>query len=124
VRVVPRSFSWLDHQLLSAGYLERLSAREQLLYFFLVLVGDAQGISYYSLSTISRHLKIAPERIKEARTALTEQSLIAFEEPLYQVLALPEAEKKESSETRSIRGGEPRPISETLKDILRRNPHG
>jgi hypothetical protein len=119
VRVVPRSFSWIDHRLIRDGHLDRLQIPEQLLYFFLILVGDSNGVSYYSLPVISRFLKLKHEAIEEARRSLCERSLIAHEEPLYQVLALPEAQTKEAGRSAAARGGEPSGIAETLRDSLK-----
>jgi len=120
LRVVPRSFSWVDHRLLRDGHLDRLQPREILLYFFLVLVGDGRGLSYYSPQAISRYLKLSEDEIRQARRSLTERGLIAFEKPLYQVLSLPEGEKKNPSvRRRSAReGSEPSSIRNLLKQLF------
>jgi hypothetical protein len=89
LRQVPPSFSWIDHRLIREGHLDRLQPAELLLYFFLVLVGDAAGLSYYSLPRIARYLKISPEEIERARSSLSNRGLIAYQAPLYQVLSLP-----------------------------------
>ena len=119
LRVMPRSFSWIDHRLIRDGHLDRLQIPEQLLYFFLVLVSDSNGVSYYSLPVISRYVKLKQDTIEEARRSLCERSLIAYEEPLYQVLALPEAQTKETGRTLAGRGGEPSGLAETLRDFLK-----
>lgn len=124
LRVVPRSFSWIDHRLIRDGHLDRLQIPEQLLYFFLILVGDSSGVSYYSLPVISRYLKLKIDAIDQARGSLCERGLIAYEEPLYQVLALPEVKAKETGLPSAARGGEPSPIAETLRELLKGNLHG
>jgi hypothetical protein len=89
VRKITGSFSWLDHRLLTQGFLATLTAHEMLVYFFLVLVGDRAGISFYSYDKLCTLLKIDVDTLLEARAGLVAKSLIAFEEPHYQVLQLP-----------------------------------
>ena len=60
-----------------------------LLYFFLVLVGDRHGVSYYSDRSMEQHLKLNSAPLQEARVLLVEEGLIAYVSPLYQVLSLP-----------------------------------
>lgn len=122
VRRIPRSFSWLDHRLLRDGHLLRLRPREILLYFFLVLVGDHRGLSYYSLRSLSSYLKLPEREIETARTSLCERGLIAYEAPLYQVLSLPESPQKAQRSIRSPgvggeRGGETCGLGEILRKI-------
>ena len=125
VRKVPRSFSWIDHRLIRDGHLLRLRQSEILLYFFLALVGDHQGLSYYSLRSISRHLKLPPEEIERARACLSDRSLIAYKAPLFQVLSLPERrDSLPSAPPSAPRGGEAIPLGEILERVLRRGPHG
>lgn len=89
IRKITGSFSWLDHRLLHEGYLAAMEPSELLLYFFLVLVGDRNGISFYSYDKICTLLKIDVERLLAARARLIDKSLIAFEDGRYQVLQLP-----------------------------------
>lgn len=125
LRRVPPAFSFIDHRLLRDGHLLRLQPHEMLLYFFLVLVADRHGLSYYSLPSISRYLKLPPEKLEEARTSLCERSLIAYESPLYQVLALPETEKAAPPRTPPpLRGGPPVSITELLRKVVEENRHG
>jgi hypothetical protein len=116
---VPKSFSWIDHRLIRDGHLERLQIPEQILYFFLVLVGDSNGVSYYSLPVISRYVKLKIDAIEEARRSLCERSLIAYQAPLYQVLALQEPEAKVTGRSSAARGGEPSGIAETLRGLFK-----
>jgi hypothetical protein len=44
IRRISGSFSWLDHRLLHSGFLRLMQPEEMLLYFFLVLVGDKNGV--------------------------------------------------------------------------------
>ena len=88
VRRIPAQFSWLDHRLVRDRHIERCDAEACALYLFLVTVGDAQGLSYYSETSLARRLSMDPARLAQARTDLVQLGLIAYERPLYQVLAL------------------------------------
>lgn len=89
VRKIQGSFSWIDHRLITGGFLEPLTPLEILLYFFLVAVGDRQGLSFYHDDRLGHLLKIDLAALGKARRGLIEQSLLAYDPPLYQVLALP-----------------------------------
>lgn len=91
LREVPSSFSWVDHRLIRHHHLKACDHRAWALYLFLVTVGDAQGLSYYSEAAMSRQLKLDPLELAAARQQLEWAGLIAHQKPLYQVLALPEA---------------------------------
>jgi hypothetical protein len=88
VRRIPAQFSWLDHRLVRDRHIERCDAASCALYLFLVTVGDAQGLSYYSEASIAKRLSMEPARLAQARAELVRLGLIAYEHPLYQVLAL------------------------------------
>jgi hypothetical protein len=88
LRQVPAQFSWIDQRLVREGYLERCDAQALALYLLLVTVADAQGLSYYGDATVCRLLSMAAAKLERARTALIGTALIAYERPLYQVLAL------------------------------------
>jgi hypothetical protein len=89
VRKIQGSFSWIDHRFITGGFLEPLTPLEILLYFFLVAVGDRLGLSFYHDDRLGRLLKIDLAALGKARRGLIEQSLLAYDPPLYQVLALP-----------------------------------
>ena len=89
VRKIINSFSWIDHRLISGGFLDDMSSEEILLYFFLVSVSDRHGISFYYDDRICRILKIDPESLGKAGKGLIHRSLIAYKYPVYQVLSLP-----------------------------------
>jgi len=88
LRKVPRQFSWVDQRLVREGYLEHCNAAALALYLLLVTVADAQGLSYYGDTTICRLLAMRPELLERARRDLIGVGLIAYQRPLYQVLAL------------------------------------
>lgn len=88
MRTIPPQFSWVDHRLVREPYLERCDAPAAALYLFLVTVADAQGLSYYSDAALARRLSIGLARLIQARGDLIRVGLIAYQRPLYQVLAL------------------------------------
>lgn len=89
IRKIRGSFSWIDHRLITDGFLLDLSTLEILLYLFLVAVSDRYGISFYHDDRIASLLKIDLASLGKARTGLVQRSLLAYEPPLYQVLSLP-----------------------------------
>jgi hypothetical protein len=66
-----------------------LDQTEILLYFFLVLASDRNGLSFYSYDAICTFLKITADEYIEARDSLMNKDLIAFDGSLFQVLDLP-----------------------------------
>ncbi len=88
VRRVPHQFSWLDQRLVHEHYLERCGLAAWSLYLFLVIVGDAQGLSYYADASVAKRLAVDGATPERARLELLREQLIAYEPPLYQVLAL------------------------------------
>lgn len=88
VRRVPQQFSWVDQRLVREHHIARCDADALALYLFLVTVADAQGLSFYGDASIAQLLSWSPARLETAREGLVRAGLIAFEAPLYQVLAL------------------------------------
>jgi hypothetical protein len=91
VRTINGSFAFIEHRFLQGGFLASLDPDELLLYLFLVLAADRHGLSYYSFDRICTVLKISVDDYIEARNALIDKDLIAFDGRLFQVLSLPEA---------------------------------
>src|ERR1017187_8271079 len=89
LRQVPEQFSWVDQALVQRHFIDRCDARAAALYLFLITVSDAQGLSYYGESTLAARLHLGAEEIAAARAQLIKIELIAYQAPLYQVLALP-----------------------------------
>jgi len=117
VRRLRDGFSWIDRRFVREGLIDRLDRDEILLYFFLVAVADARGLSYYSDRRVALTLQIPEPELLRARHRLVERGLLAYRAPLYQVLDLPEP----AQETR--RGGAV-PIAKALRDILGEPPRG
>jgi len=91
LRRVPKQFSWVDQRLVQDRYVDRCSARALALYLFLVTVADCDGLSYFGEATLAQRLHLSAEQLHAARQQLIEVQLIAWQAPLYQVLALPES---------------------------------
>ena len=90
-RRTPAQFSWLDHRLVRERRLQSCPVEAWALYLFLVTVGDAQGLSYYSDASLTTRVPLHHHELLRARNALIGAGLIAFEPPLYQVLSLDDA---------------------------------
>lgn len=88
LRKVPAQFSWVDQRLVRERHIERCDAYAAALYLFLVTVADAQGLSYYSEASLTRRLSMDASGLSQARSSLERAGLIAYDKPLYQVLAL------------------------------------
>ncbi len=91
LRQVPAQFSWLDQRLVRENFLRHGGPTAWTLYLALVIVADAQGLSYYSDATLSRLLQLDLLQLAQARGQLVAADLVAYQKPLYQVLALPSA---------------------------------
>lgn len=89
LRQLPKQFSWLDQQLARQRYFEHADPDSWLLYLFLVTVADAQGLSFYAERSLCQRLRLSPARLGAARERLIALALIAYRQPLYQVLQLP-----------------------------------
>jgi len=113
LRRVPEQFSWIDHRLVRDRHISRCSAQALALYLFLVTVADGQGLSYYSDQTIWRLLPLDGAALSGARRELIAAALIAYQKPLYQVLAL-DAPAPSSPRCSS---GQPLSLGEILRGI-------
>jgi len=87
-RRIPAQFSWVDHRLVREGHIQGRSAAALALYLFLVTVADADGLSWYSAAALCRWLACPSAQLQAARTELEQAGLIAYRQPLYQVLDL------------------------------------
>ena len=94
LRRIEGGFSFIPHRFISDGFLSRLSQKELLLYFFLCLVSDRNGLSFYSYDVICSLLEISVDEYVEARDGLIRKDLIAFDGTLFQVLNLPRRPQK------------------------------
>jgi len=72
--------------------IECFSAESLALYLFLLTVGDKNGVSWYSDTSICKRLKsldLTVSSLKTLRNELIAGELIAYRKPHYQVLELP-----------------------------------
>ena len=111
VRRIDGSFSFIPHTFVTKGFLSSLSQHELLVYFMLVLVGDRQGLSYYSQDRLCTMLKMTIDDFIRARNGLIKKSLIAFDGFMFQVLSLPNRPAKMIS----------KPLT-TAQDFLDKDP--
>jgi len=107
LRKVPPQFSWVDQRLVRQRYIERCDHAALALYLVLVIVADAEGLSYYSDASLERMLRLDHAGLSAARSQLTQAGLVVYQKPLYQVLALepPTAlpAARPSGQTRSLK---------------------
>jgi len=90
--------------------MERCTTEALALYLLLVTVGDAEGLSYYSDSTVARLISLDEAGVRKAREVLLSAGLIAYRQPLVQVLGLDHPEPAE-------RAGRCASIGEILRTI-------
>jgi len=91
VRRIEGGFSFVPHRFLHGGFFASLSRDELLLYFFLVLAGDRQGVSFYGHDAICTLLDLRNDDYLLARNGLLEKDLLAFDGRRFQILSLPDA---------------------------------
>jgi hypothetical protein len=89
IRRIDGGFSFIPHRFLTGGFLASLHQKEILLYFFLILVSDRFGLSFYAYDAICSFLQITVDQYIEARDSLIRKDLIASDGTLFQVLDLP-----------------------------------
>jgi hypothetical protein len=115
LRTVPKQFSWVDQRLVRDRYIDQLSHEACTLYLFLLTVADAQGLSFYSANSLCRRLSMAALVLHRARQELIQCNLVAYDAPLYQVLALDAAPLGQTSAPRRMTAADP-PMA--IKDLI------
>jgi hypothetical protein len=85
-RRIPKGFGWIDHRVVQDGYLRECSTDAAALYLVLVTVSDQDGLSYYGESLLCAMLGWSRIRLEKARTNLEEADLVAWRDPIYQIL--------------------------------------
>jgi hypothetical protein len=89
VRKIAGSFGFIEHRFLKEGFFYSLSHHELLLYLFLVLASDQNGLSFYGYEKICTFLRITVDEFILARDGLIYKDLIAFDGRTFQLLSLP-----------------------------------
>ncbi len=107
-RPPPSGFSWVDRRFLR-DHAAGLSRDALLLYLFLAVVADKDGLSFWGDVRTAASLRVTEAAVALARDELVHHDLVAFAPPLTQVLALSEPRPQRA-------GGE----VERMGDILRR----
>ena len=120
IRRIKGGFSFIPHRFLTDGFLAVLDQKEILLYLFLILVSDRNGLSFYSYDAICALLQITVDEYIKARDALIKRDLISFDGTLFQVLDLPgkPAKKEVKPSSQSHRRSEMRDlIQQSIREI-------
>jgi hypothetical protein len=115
IRCIDGSFSFIPHRFILDGFLAALEQKELLLYLFLVIVSDRNGLSFYSYDRICTLLQFNLEEYIASRDSLIDKDLIAFDGTLFQVLELPQ--NPPPLEKREDRKPVSRLIQQTIKGI-------
>jgi hypothetical protein len=113
VRKINGGFSFIPHRFVVDGFLAALGQNELLLYLFLVLVSDRNGLSFYSYDTICTLLELSLDEYIASRNSLMDKDLIAFDGTLFQVLDLPG--KLPDRQERKVRSPVETLIQQTVK---------
>jgi len=120
IRKIDGSFTWIGHRFLRGGFFASLSQNELLLYFFLLLVADRQGLSYYHYDKICSLLCLSLDDYIVARDQLIDKDLIAFDGTFFQVLSLPRMVVTQSSKLLKNRDDMETFDFATIKQIMRK----
>jgi hypothetical protein len=79
IRNIKGSFAWIDHRLVRNGFLEVMTHHDMVLYLFLVLVADKNGVSFYRKEKICQAVSLDYNQFEIAKDRLINMNLIAFE---------------------------------------------
>jgi len=120
IRTIEGSFAWIGHRFLRGGYFTSLGHYELLLYFFLILVADRQGLSYYHYDKICSLLCLSLDDYIVVRDHLIEKDLIAFDGTFFQVLSLPRMVVNQPSKLLKNRDDMETFDLATIKQIMRK----
>jgi hypothetical protein len=121
-RVLAPPFAWVDRRFLLNGFLAALTPQENLLYFFLVLAADRDGLSFYNYDKICQLLTLDVDDYIQARNGLIDKKLIAFDGRQFQVLALPKIPVQ--STPPHVRERETEKEAQVLEEVLARFARG
>jgi hypothetical protein len=79
IRKINGSFAWIDHRLMRNGYLQVMTHDDMVLYLFLILVADCNGVSFYRKEKICDAVSLDFSPFEIAKDRLINMKLIAFE---------------------------------------------
>jgi hypothetical protein len=118
LRKVPREFGfgWIDRRLLHESYVRRFDPSALALYLLLIVVADAEGLSFYADATLARLLSLPVGAIGcGARATLILVGRIAYQVPITQVLSFDPPSPPRTPGVRSV---------DTVLKAMRRPWHG
>ncbi len=121
VRQINGSFAFIEHRFLRHGFWASLGHHELLLYFFLILVADRKGLSFYSYDKICSLLAISVDDYILARDSLINKDLLAFDGTFFQVLSLPTEPVRTTrllQEQEDMRRDDPATIRQLIRQSL------
>ena len=102
LRRVPSQFSWVDQRLVREHVIDPLRHAACALSLFLITVAEAHGLSFYADRSLCQRLSMTHEGLHQARQALIQLGLVAYQRPLYQVLALDAAPREVTASASTI----------------------
>lgn len=114
IRKIGKGFSFIPHRFLTGGFMAALDQPQILVYLFLVLAADRNGLSFYSYDAICTLLKLTFDQYIQAKDALIEKDLIAFDGTIFQVLELPA-----SPPVQSVHQTAPSPLEAIASRLLK-----
>jgi len=85
IRKIQGSFAWIDHRLVRNGYFQVMTHDDMVLYLFLILAADRNGVSFYRKEKICDAVSLDFCQFEIAKDRLINMTLIAFES--YSVLS-------------------------------------
>lgn len=119
VRKITGSFAFIEHRFLRDGFWTGLDRDELLLYLFLILASDRNGLSFYGYDKICALLRTTLDEYVRARDGLIGKDLIAFDGRVFQVLSLPEKPGLKKKRRISMRApGDPVAVGKVIADIF------
>lgn len=90
IREIEYPFGWIPMRFVADGIMKTLRTEEILLYVFLSIVSDRDGMSWYGDKRISELTGMTIVDIINARFVLEQKGFIAYKKPYYQVLKMPQ----------------------------------
>ena len=119
VRQITGGFSFIPHRFVFDGFLAALGQKELLLYLFLVVVSDRNGLSFYSYDSICTLLELNLDEYIASRDSLIKKDLLAFDGTLFQVLELPQKPLQVPTPSRRSENENPVPIARVIQQSLK-----
>jgi len=79
IRAIKGSFAWIDHRLMRNGFIGVMTHTDVVLYLFLIVAADRNGVSFYRKEKICDILSLDYNQFEIAKDRLIDMKLIAFE---------------------------------------------